>query len=99
MQGGQWCQTVATLEAMQAAGAVPHAAVISSVIDALWHTGIVWAQARAAALFRDAVPCAPTRPLINSSNSKPPLPPFERLVPAVSALLCLFPAPVCLVCW
>jgi len=55
-KGGQWCQTVATLEAMQAAGAVPHAAVISSVIDALWHTGIVWAQARAAALFRDAVP-------------------------------------------
>lgn len=54
-QGGQWCHTMATLEAMQEAGAVPHAAVISSVIDALWHTGIVWAQARAAALFRDAV--------------------------------------------
>jgi hypothetical protein len=57
-QGGQWCQTVSTLEAMQAAGAEPHAAVISSVVDALWHTGIVWAQAKAALLFRDSIRCA-----------------------------------------
>lgn len=54
-KGGQWCQTVSTLEAMQAAGAEPHAAVISSVIDALWHTGIVWAQAKAAVLFEDSI--------------------------------------------
>lgn len=57
-QGGQWCQTISTLEAMQAAGAEPHAAVISSVVDALWHTGIVWAQAKAALLFQDSIRCA-----------------------------------------
>lgn len=44
-----------TFEAMQATGCSPHAAVYSSVIDALWQTGIVWAQAKALLLFDCAV--------------------------------------------
>ena len=47
-----------TLEAMQESGCSPHAAVYSSVIDALWQTGIVWAQAKALQLFNHAVECA-----------------------------------------
>lgn len=54
-KGGQWCQAVATFEAMQASGCSPHAAVYSSVIDVLWQTGVVWAQAKAAQLFNAAV--------------------------------------------
>jgi len=49
---------VETLEAMQESGCSPHAAVYSSVIDALWQTGIVWAQAKALQLFNHAVECA-----------------------------------------
>jgi hypothetical protein len=71
LQGGQWCQTISTLEAMQAAGAEPHAAVISSVIDALWHTGIVWAQAKAALLFEDSIRCAAAAALLYCSGLQP----------------------------
>ena len=42
---------------MQESGCSPHAAVYSSVIDALWQTGIVWAQAKALQLFSYAVEC------------------------------------------
>ena len=51
------CHAVETLEAMQDSGCSPHAAVYSSVIDALWQTGIVWAQAKALQLFNHAVEC------------------------------------------
>jgi len=53
---------VETLEAMQESGCSPHAAVYSSVIDALWQTGIVWAQAKALQLFSHAVECVPRPP-------------------------------------
>ena len=56
------CAAVDTFEAMQSSGCSPHAAVYSSVIDALWQTGIVWAQAKAALLFNSALSCAPPLP-------------------------------------
>ena len=58
-KGAQWCNALATFEAMQAAGSQPHTAVFSSIIDVLWQTGILWAQAKALQLFSSAVACAP----------------------------------------
>ena len=40
---------------LQASGSQPHTAVFSSIIDVLWQTGILWAQAKALQLFTSAV--------------------------------------------
>lgn len=39
---------------MRASRCAPDAIVCNAIIDVLWETGVVWAQAHAATLFRQA---------------------------------------------
>ncbi len=41
-------------QAMQSKGCKPDSIVYNAIIDALWDTGIVWAQQHAAVLYRRA---------------------------------------------
>ena len=41
-------------QAMQSKGCKPDSIVYNAIIDALWDTGIVWAQQHAALLYRRA---------------------------------------------
>ncbi|KAL6766719.1 hypothetical protein ACKKBG_A37085 [Auxenochlorella protothecoides x Auxenochlorella symbiontica] len=53
-RGGQWRRVVTTYEQMRGGGGRPDSVVYNVVVGALWSTGAVWAQARAAAIFRQA---------------------------------------------
>ena len=54
-KAGAWADAAATYEAMLAAGCTAHAAVVSSVVDTLWATGVGWARAKAASLHGAAL--------------------------------------------
>ena len=54
-KAGAWADAAATYEAMLAAGCTAHAAVVSSVVDTLWATGVAWARAKAASLHGAAL--------------------------------------------
>ena len=45
---------VQAFQAMQSKGCKPDSIVYNAIIDALWDTGIVWAQQHAALLYRRA---------------------------------------------
>ncbi len=45
-RGGQWQLTLAAFEQMCRQGCRPDAIVYNAIIDALWQTGVVWAQVR-----------------------------------------------------
>ncbi len=53
-RGGQWRSVVKTFDAMQAQGCKPDSFVHQTLVDVLWCTGVVWAQARALALYNNA---------------------------------------------
>lgn len=43
-RGGQWLLALEAFEEMVARGCWPDAIVYNAIIDALWQTGVVWAQ-------------------------------------------------------
>lgn len=48
-RGGQWHLALGAYQRMVAQGCRPDAIVFNAIIDALWQTGVVWAQVRRAA--------------------------------------------------
>jgi pentatricopeptide repeat protein len=46
-RGGQWHLALQAFQRMLAHGCRPDAIVYNAIIDALWQTGVVWAQVRA----------------------------------------------------
>lgn len=55
-RGGQWLLALEAFEEMVARGCWPDAIVYNAIIDALWQTGVVWAQVRPAG--KDSSACA-----------------------------------------
>lgn len=43
-KGGQWRRALGAYENMRARGCRPDAIVFNAIIDALWETGVIWAQ-------------------------------------------------------
>jgi pentatricopeptide repeat protein len=53
-KGGQWRRALAAFEEMRRRPCPPDAIVYAAIIDALWDTGLSWAQRRAVALYKQA---------------------------------------------
>ena len=51
-------------QAMQSKGCKPDSIVYNAIIDALWDTGIVWAQQHAAVLYRRASAAGASPPAV-----------------------------------
>ena len=45
-KGGQWRRALAAFEQMRAQRCKPDAIVYNAITDALWETGVIWAQRR-----------------------------------------------------
>lgn len=51
-KGGQWRRALAAYELMRQQRCKPDAIVYNAIIDALWETGVIWAQRRALTLYQ-----------------------------------------------
>ncbi|KAK9815102.1 hypothetical protein WJX73_007516 [Symbiochloris irregularis] len=54
-KGGQWRLALGAFDTMRAQRCKPDAIVYNAITDALWETGVIWAQRRALGLFQRAV--------------------------------------------
>ena len=54
-KGGQWRLAIQSFEQMMAQRCKPDAIVYNAVVNALWETGIIWAQRHALRLFQMAL--------------------------------------------
>jgi len=77
-RGGEWQAALVAFADMCAAGCAPDAIVYNAIIDALWETGVVWAQSAAMHLFK----AAQQQGLF---QQRPLLPPNERTSSATTS--------------
>lgn len=53
-KGGQWRRALEAFEQMRVQQCLPDSIVYNAVVDALWETGVMWAQRKALRLFLQA---------------------------------------------
>lgn len=53
-RGGQWRRALQAYEEMVHQGCRPDAIVYNAIIDAVWETGVIWAQRKALEIFNVA---------------------------------------------
>lgn len=53
-RGGQWRRSLQAYDEMMNQGCRPDAIVYNAIIDAVWETGVVWAQRKALSIFETA---------------------------------------------
>jgi len=53
-RGGQWRRALGAYERMNRQGCRPDAIVYNAIIDAVWETGVIWAQRKALSIYKTA---------------------------------------------